>query len=58
MHAAHSLNHLMQSSTKIYCSEMSKKLFPDYRTMTEERLNGLAILCTFILALALILGWQ
>ncbi|KRX54302.1 hypothetical protein T09_8224 [Trichinella sp. T9] len=37
---------------------MSKKLFPDYRTMTEEHLNGFAIMCTFILILELILGWQ
>ncbi|KRX47546.1 hypothetical protein T05_7437 [Trichinella murrelli] len=37
---------------------MSKKLFFDYGTMTEEHLNGFAIMCTFILILELILGWQ
>ncbi|KRX23407.1 hypothetical protein T07_4632 [Trichinella nelsoni] len=28
--------------TKLYCSEISKKQFPDYQ-ITEERLNGLAV---------------
>ncbi|KRX56652.1 hypothetical protein T06_8773 [Trichinella sp. T6] len=44
--------------TKLYCSEMSKKLFSDYHDRGTSEPNGLEIMFTFILTLSSTLGWQ
>ncbi|KRY14652.1 hypothetical protein T12_13592, partial [Trichinella patagoniensis] len=45
----HLPSRLSQPRTKLYCNEISKQLFPEFR------LNGLAVICTFILTFLLIL---
>ncbi|KRX40988.1 hypothetical protein T05_11745 [Trichinella murrelli] len=55
----HLTNRLSQPRTKLYCSEISSKLFPDYydRRTAKWTRSTVSFMCTVILTFPLILTW-
>ncbi|KRX55109.1 hypothetical protein T09_14931 [Trichinella sp. T9] len=55
----HLTNRLSQPRTKLYCSEISSKLFPDYydRRTAKWTRSTVSFMCTVILTFPLILAW-